>query len=153
MCSSDLGEGLGPRKELFALLGAAATRTWTPVSGNALRIETCEGARSLRVACDEADPQHVKAGDCLAVDFEGDTLELVVEKVADHTLRVSTNAPAVRVLAKRFGDDEDAETKLLEALAGCVAEVRRGAAGGAAAGASWRFRAARASRPALRAAA
>jgi len=122
------GEGLGPRKELFALLGAAATRTWTPVSGNALKIETCEGARSLRVACDEADPQHVKAGDCLAVDFEGDTLELVVEKVADHTLRVSTNAPAVRVLAKRFGDDEDAETKLLEALAGCVAEVRRGAA-------------------------
>ena len=38
------------------------------------------------------------------MDFEGDTLELQVEKVTDGLVRVSTNAPAVRVLAKRYGD-------------------------------------------------
>ena len=93
-----------------------------------LRVESCDGARSLRVTCDEANPQVVKSGDCLAVDFEGDTLELQVEKVTDGLVRVSTNAPAVRVLAKRYGDGEDAETKLLEALTGSVCEARRNAA-------------------------
>mmetsp|Transcript_7324 Transcript_7324/g.21778 ORF Transcript_7324/g.21778 Transcript_7324/m.21778 type:complete len:2162 (-) Transcript_7324:11-6496(-) len=122
------GEGLGPRKELFALLGGAVTRSWTPVIGDPLRVEASEGARSLRVTCDEANPQVVKSGDCLAVDFEGDTLELQVEKVSDNVVRVSTNAPAVRVLAKRYGDSEDAETKLLEALTGSVCEARRSAA-------------------------
>ena len=77
------GEGLGPRKELFALLGGAVTRSWTPVIGDPLRVEASEGARSLRVTCDEANPQVIKSGDCLAVDFEGDTLELQVEKVTD----------------------------------------------------------------------
>ena len=122
------GEGLGPRKELFALLGGAVTRSWTPVIGDPLRVEASEGARSLRVTCDESNPQVIKSGDCLAVDFEGDTLELQVEKVTDGLVRVSTNAPAVRVLAKRYGDSEDAETKLLEALTGSVCEARRSAA-------------------------
>ena len=56
------GEGLGPRKELFALFGGAVTRSWTPVVETRCASRAAKVLVSLRVTCDEANPQVMKSG-------------------------------------------------------------------------------------------
>ncbi|KAH8053566.1 hypothetical protein JL722_9410 [Aureococcus anophagefferens] len=143
------GEGLGPRKELFSLLGATARRDWTPAGGfeHGLRVaprRAGDGPNVLRLVVDDDASRGAAEsgaagqpwpGHVLAVDYhDGDgaarTLDLVVERLLDGdgaeiVARVSTSSTALRAAAAAAGGSgDDALGAFFASLERCHVEPR-----------------------------
>ena len=123
------GEGLGPRKELFALLAETARCDWRLLSsdGYVVAPRSKEDATNvLRLRWTEAEPK-LATGHVVAIDLplkDDDALELVVEQILStsdgvHVVRVSTSSPDLRRAASKSSIPD-----LLASLVGQTAAVR-----------------------------